>query len=126
MRLSPLAFAGLLLIATPLVSQAAPMTSTGQISVAQVVELVSRAGADPNARMTVIAYLAGVGEASGLMIAEAQKRGADPVQCSRAFNLDENVALAAVAAAAPDRDAWTETPATPIIIADMFKRAGCR
>jgi hypothetical protein len=126
MRLSPLAFAGLLLIATPLVAQAAPTTSWGQISVAQVVELVSRASADPNARMTVIAYLAGVGEASGLMLSEAQKRGADPVQCSRAFNLDDKLALAAVTAAAPDRDTWTETPATPIIIADMFKRAGCR
>lgn len=126
MHLSPLAFAGLLLIATPLVAQAAPTTRTGQISVAQVVELVSRADADPNARMTVIAYLAGVGEASGLMLSEAQKRGADPVQCSKPFNLDDKLALAAVTAAAPDRDTWAETPATLIIIADMFKRAGCR
>ncbi|MFK4810627.1 chlorophyllide reductase [Devosia sp. ZW T5_3] len=125
MRLSPLAFAGLLLIATPLITQAAPTTSTGQISVAQVVELSSRSGADPNARMTMIAYLAGVGEATGLMVGEAKQRGAS-VQCSRDFNLDENTALAAVAAAVPDRDKWTETPATPIIIADMFKRAGCR
>lgn len=125
MRLSPLAFAGLLLMATPLMAQAAPTTSTGQISVAQVVELSSRAGTDPNARMTMIAYLAGVGEATGLMVGEAKQRGAS-VQCTRDFNLDENTALAAVAAAVPDRDKWTETPATPIIIADMFKRAGCR
>ncbi|UXN73829.1 hypothetical protein N8D56_24695 [Devosia sp. A8/3-2] len=35
MRLSPLAFAGLLLITTPLIARAAPTTSTGQISVAR-------------------------------------------------------------------------------------------
>jgi hypothetical protein len=122
MRLSLLTF---VLAAAPLAAWAAPTTSSGQISVAQVVEMAARAGADPNARMTMIAYLAGVGEATGLMVSEAQKRGAEPVRCSNAFNLDENAALAAVTVAAPNRDKWTETPATPIIVADMFRRAGC-
>ena len=63
--------------------------------------MAARSGADPNARMTMIAYLTGVGEATGLMVSEAQKRGAEPVRCSNAFNLDENVALAAVTVAAP-------------------------
>lgn len=105
---------------------AAPSTSKGQISVAQVFEMVNRAQSDADARATVIAYLAGIGETTGLMVAEAQTRGAAPVQCSTSFNLDENVAVAALSAAAPDQSQWIETAATPIIIADMFGRAGCR
>lgn len=125
MRLISFSLAAFLLIAAPLATRAAPTTTTGQISVAQVVEMASRAGTDPNARMTVIAYLAGVGEATGLMVSEAQQRGARPVHCTSSFNLDENVALAALTVAAPDRERWSETPATPIIVADMFRRAGC-
>ena len=126
MRRSPFRLAALLLVAFPLAVQAAPTTSKGQISVAQVIEMATLANSDPNARMTVIAYLAGVGESTGLMVTEAQQRGAKPLTCSNAFNLDENVALAALTTAAPDRASWAETPATPIIIADMFRRAACR
>lgn len=88
--------------------------------------MVTRAKSDTGARTAVIAYLAGVGETTGLMMSEAQARGAMPVHCTNAFNLDENVAVAALSAAAPDQAQWTETAATPIIIADMFSRAGCR
>jgi hypothetical protein len=126
MRLLISALAALALLATAGTSQAAPSTSNGQISVAQVLEMVTLAKSDPAARTTVIAYLAGVGEATGLMMAEAQRRGADTVYCTNSFNLDENVAVAALSAAAPDQSTWTETAATPIIIADMFSRAGCR
>ncbi|WP_240232200.1 chlorophyllide reductase [Devosia lacusdianchii] len=125
MRLLPSAALTLLLLAVPTAAEAAPTTSKGQISVAQVVEMASRAGTDANARMTLIAYLAGVGETTGLMVSEAQQRGAKPVRCTNSFNLDENVALAALTVAAPDRERWSETPATPIIVADMFRRAGC-
>lgn len=107
-------------------AHAASSTSKGQISVAQVLEMITRAQSDAGARTTVIAYLAGVGEATGLMMSEAQARGAAPVHCSNAFNLDESVAVAALSAAAPDEAQWSETAATPIIIADMFNRAGCR
>jgi len=107
-------------------SQAAPTTSKGQISVAQVLEMVDLARSDPAARMTVIAYLAGVGETAGILLSEGQQRGATPMACARSFTLDESVAAAALRAAAPDQARWIETPATPIVIADLFARAGCR
>lgn len=107
-------------------SLAAPTTSKGQISVAQVLEMVDRAKSDPAARMTVIAYLAGVGETAGILLSQAQQRGGFPMTCRKSFTLDEGVALSALTAAAPDAASWAETPATPIVIADLFSRAGCR
>ena len=107
-------------------SLAAPTTSKGQISVAQVLEMADRAKSDPAARMTIIAYLAGVGETAGILLSEAQMRGAAPVTCRKSFTLDENVAVSALTAGAPDTASWAETPATPIVIADLFSRAGCR
>lgn len=126
MRLLLSCLATIALSLAPVATQAAASTSRGQISVAQVLEMVTLAQTDPAARTSVIAYLAGVGEATGLMMSEAQQRGAQPVHCTNSFNLDENVAVAALSAAAPNQSEWTETPATPIIIADMFSRAGCR
>lgn len=104
---------------------AAPTTSTGRISVTQVMEMVQRARGDATARNTVVAYLAGVGETAGLMVSEAVARGATPLKCTQSFNLSEDVALAALSAGAPDTASWAETPATPIILADLFARAGC-
>ena len=126
MRLLFPSLAAMALLLSPVPAQAASSTSKGQISVAQVLDMVTLAKSDPAARTTVIAYLAGVGEATGLMMSEAQQRGAEPMHCTNSFNLDENVAVAALSAAAPDQSAWSETAATPIIIADMFSRAGCR
>lgn len=105
---------------------ATPTTSKGQISVAQVLEMVDLAKSDPAARMTVIAYLAGVGETAGILLSEAQQRGAMPMSCSKSFNLDETVVASALTAAVPDQAGWAETAATPIVVADLFKRAGCR
>lgn len=115
----------LTMLAAP-ASQATPTTSKGQISVAQVLEMVDLAKSDPSARMTVIAYLAGVGETAGILLSEAQQRGAAPLACSKSFNLDETVVASALSAAVPDQALWGETPATPIVVADLFKRAGCR
>lgn len=126
MRLLFTALAAMALPLAPIGLQAASSTSKGQISVAQVLEMVTRAQSDPDARTTVIAYLAGVGEATGLLLSQAQQRGAEPLHCASSFNLDESVAVAALSAAAPDQAQWTETAATPIIVADMFSRAGCR
>jgi hypothetical protein len=126
MRLLLSCLATIALSLAPVTTQAAPSTNKGQISVAQVLEMITLAKADPAARTTVIAYLAGVGEATGLMMSEAQQRGVEPVHCTSSFSLDENVAVAALSAAAPNQSEWTETAATPIIIADMFSRAGCR
>ncbi len=113
----------LALSASPVV--AAPTTSSGRISVTQVMEMAQRARGDAAARDTVIAYLAGVGETAGLMVSEAVARGAAPIRCTASFTLSEETALSALAAGAPDTASWAETPATPIILADMFARAGC-
>lgn len=104
---------------------AAPTTSTGRISVTQVMEMMQRARNDATARNTVTAYLAGVGETAGLMVSTAVSRGAAPLKCTNSFALSEDVALAALSAGAPDTASWAETPATPIILADLFARAGC-
>ncbi len=112
------------LLALP--THAAPTTSTGRVSVTQVMEMVDLARTEPAARNAVIAYLAGIGETAGLMVSEAVARGATPLTCTRSFNLAEDVAVAALASAAPDRAAWGETAATPIILADLFARAGCK
>lgn len=126
-----LSFPALALLATGLAIiagtavKAAPTTSNGQISVAQVIEMVDLSKVDASARNAVIAYLAGVGEATGLLFAEGRNHGST-FNCSQTINLSEEVAVAALNAAAPDRSAWAETPATPIIIADMFARGGCK
>ena len=119
--------ATLLLLGTAIpTAQAAPTTDRGQISVAQVFEMISRAPSDAVARNTLNAYLAGVGEATGVLVSQAQQIGAAPVHCGQSFNLDQQLAVDALSAAVPDQDKWAQTPATPIIIADMFSRAGCR
>ncbi len=122
MRLLPLAL--LPLLAAPVL--AAPTTSTGRISVTQVMEMAERARTEPAARNTIIAYLAGLGETAGIMVSEAVARGAKPLACTGSFTLDETVAVAALTAAVPEQASWAETPATPILLADLFARAGCR
>ncbi len=112
------------LLALPI--HAAPTTSTGRVSITQVMEMVDLARTEPAARNAVIAYLAGIGETAGLMVSEAVARGATPLACTRNFNLAEDLAVAALASAEPDRTAWGETAATPIILADLFARAGCK
>lgn len=107
-------------------THAATTTSTGRVSVTQVMEIVDLARTEPAARNAVIAYLAGIGETAGLMVSEAVARGATPLTCTRSFNLAEDVAVAALTSGAPDRAAWGETAATPIILADLFARAGCK
>jgi hypothetical protein len=104
---------------------AAPTTSTGRISVSQVMEMAQRARSDAAARDTVIAYLAGIGETAGLVVSEAVARGATPLECTASFSLSEETAISALSAGAPDPSSWAETPATPIILADLFARAGC-
>jgi hypothetical protein len=121
------AFALLVLLAAGTTSaHAASTTQNGQVSVAQVMELAFRAQAEPEVRMTLIAYLWGLGEATGIVASEAEARSGLSMNCSGSFSLDTNAAIAALTAAAPERSNWTETAATPIIIEDMFRRANCR
>jgi hypothetical protein len=59
------------------------------------------------------------------MISHATAKGVAPSKCTGKLSLSEDSLLAALSAAAPDTASWAETPATPIILADLFARAGC-
>lgn len=82
-----------------------------------MVELIEKSDSDTAARNAAVAYLAGVGETVGIMIAEA---GA----CHTTLSLSSDAAIAAVSGI--DRAKWVETPATPLLVSDMLSRAGCR
>ncbi len=117
-----IAIAGSLALSAPLHAQ--PSTPHGQISVAQVKAMLDQAATNPTARQVLTAYLGGAGETAGWLIDAARDRGVLREPCKRPLSLDANQARAAIAggsSAAP-----TETPATPLIISDMLKRAGCR
>jgi hypothetical protein len=112
-------------LVVPFVAHALPSTATGQISVGQVMEMIEKAGTSPIARQTLIAYVAGVGEAAGAIV-DAIGNGSRTVSCRKSFSLDTGAVRAALEAGAPREDSWSQTPATPLIVADMVKRAGCR
>ncbi|MGY3134461.1 hypothetical protein ACVMIH_004649 [Bradyrhizobium sp. USDA 4503] len=112
------AICALLLLTTA--AHAQPSTSRGQISVAQVRAMLDQAATNPTARQALTAYLAGAGETTGWLLDAAH--GVPP--CARRLTLDAQQARDAIAGAATT--AATETPATPLIIRDMLKRAGCR
>lgn len=105
-------------------AHATPTTPTGAISVAQVVDLIQRAPKDNAARNAAMAYLAGVGEATGLLVAEAGQRSSVSLTCDRPLGMSSGAALAALSRA--DRAQWDKTAATPILVEDMLNRAGCR
>ena len=109
----------------PMIAHAAPTTSAGQISISQVIEMMQRSSTDTAARNMLIAYLAGVGETTGLLMAEGKARGVVAMACSHSFSLSQDNAVAALMAAAPDEATWPQTAATPLILADLITRAGC-
>ncbi|WP_371345945.1 hypothetical protein [Ancylobacter sp. IITR112] len=100
-----------------------PSTSTGAISIAQVVDLIQRAPNDNAARNAATAYLAGVGEATGVLVAEAGRRAAIGLTCARPLGMSSAAALAALSRI--DKGRWSQTAATPILVDDMLGRAGC-
>ena len=105
-------------------AQATPSTPTGAISIAQVVDLIQRSPQDNAARNAAMAYLAGVGETTGLMVAEARRRASVSISCQRPLGISSSAALAALSRA--DKATWGRTAATPILVEDMLTRAGCR
>ncbi|MCX5493679.1 chlorophyllide reductase [Kaistia dalseonensis] len=105
-------------------AQATPSTPTGAISVAQVVDLIRRSPTDNAARNAAMAYLAGVGEATGLLVAEAGRRSSVTITCARPLGISSTTALAALSRT--DKGTWDRTAATPIVVDDMLSRAGCR
>lgn len=105
-------------------AQAGPSTAKGEISVSQVVELIERAPTDNGARNAAMAYLAGVGESTGAMMAEIRQLAPEAIKCARPLAMSSPMALAALSGT--DKEKWDETAATPILVDDMLKRAGCR
>lgn len=118
------AIAAVVTLMAPFAAIALPSTAKGQISVGQVMEMIEKADTSPIARQTLVAYVAGVGEAAGVIVDTIGKGGSVP--CRSAFSLDTGSVRAALAAGAPSQGSWAQTPATPLIVADMVKRAGCR
>lgn len=104
-------------------AHATSSTPTGAISVAQVVELLQRAPKDNAARNAAMAYLAGVGEATGLLVAEAGRRASVRVSCAKPLGISDTDALAALSGV--DQGRRDKTAATPLLVDDMLRRAGC-
>lgn len=100
-------------------ASAAPSTSRGQISVAQVIEMLDKAPSDRVAQQVLTAYLAGVGEAAGIAI--DMGRGF----CAKTLNLTTDHVRQAISAAVGKTDV-AETSATPLIVRDMLARAKCK
>jgi hypothetical protein len=114
-------------VALPVLPHAAaalPSTEKGQISVDQVMQMIAKADTSAVARQVLVAYVAGVGETIGAVVETMGGKG--PVSCARPFSLDAVSLQATLRKGAPGEDSWSQTPATPIIVADMIKRAGCR
>ena len=103
---------------------ALPSTAKGQISVAQVMEMMAKADSSTVAKQVLVAYVAGVGESAGVVLDTMGKNA--PVSCRQAFSLDTASVRTALENGAPKQQSWAQTPETPLIVADMIKRAGCR
>lgn len=120
MLIRTLLFLALGLVTSFTSAQGAPSTSRGEISVAQVMEMLDKASKETTARQVLVAYLAAVGETAGTLIKIAGPRAS----CHGPLNLDGRVAHQALKAAARQGNT-TEVAATPLIVDDMIKRAGC-
>ncbi|WP_407528305.1 chlorophyllide reductase [Methylobacterium oryzisoli] len=101
-----------------------PSTAEGRISVAQVAAMLDEAPRNPTARQVLTAYLAGLGEATGALVQAARPRERTSGLCRTALGIDDGAARRVLAAV--DRERRAETPATPLLVADMLARAGCR
>ena len=106
-------------------ARAASSTSQGKISVTQVQSMLDQAATNATARQVMTAYLAGVGETAGVLMDQAKgKPPATRLSCKRRLALDD--ALVQAALARPNAvDNAAETPATPLIVSEMLKRAEC-
>ncbi|MBN9362417.1 MULTISPECIES: chlorophyllide reductase [unclassified Devosia] len=117
----------LLLIAAAAPAIAAtPSTSKGQISVAQVMEMLDRAGTDKQAGQLLYAYLGGVGESAGVLLNATDAKGKPYVTCSKPMGLDAGLVRDVLTNGAPNNKSWGETAATPLLVNALVSLAGCR
>ena len=99
--------------------------SSGNITIAQVMDAVDNAPRHDHARQVLTAYLSGIGETTGVLFRQARDSGLAPLGCGGSMSLSWDGVASALRAGAPDVSEWQTTPATPIIVADMLARAGC-
>ncbi|CAN7716291.1 hypothetical protein LJR220_007092 [Bradyrhizobium sp. LjRoot220] len=84
----------------------------------------SRGRDQPGGSAGLTAYRAGAGETAGWLHDAVAEQGLPLPSCTRRLSLDDKSARQALQASAPGPAA--ETAATPLIVRDMLKRAGCR
>lgn len=81
---------------------------------------------NPIARQVLTAYLSGAGETAGWLVDAATGQGLLQHSCARRLSLDDKTARQALEGSAVNASLSAETAATPLIVRDMLKRAGCR
>jgi len=99
--------------------------SSGNITIAQVMDAMDNAPRHEDARQLLTAYLSGIGETTGVLLRQARHGSLPPLDCNGSMSLSWDGVASALKASAPDVSQWQTTPATPIIVADMLARAGC-
>ncbi|MCV0398113.1 MAG: chlorophyllide reductase [Rhizobiaceae bacterium] len=119
----PVAFTIAALAVSSPAADAAQATSRGEISVAQVTELLDRAPANDDARQVLTIYLTGVGETAGFLLDAADASAV--AGCRASLSLSPAAVRRALAGSSGGQRA-VETAATPLILRDMLRRAGCR
>ena len=115
--------AAVILAILPLPAQA--QQSSGNITIAQVMDAMDNAPRHDHARQVLTAYLSGIGETTGVLFRQARDSGLAPSGCQGSMSLSWDSVASALRAGAPDVSEWQTTSATPIIVADMLTRAGC-
>ncbi|KQW86004.1 hypothetical protein ASC89_02770 [Devosia sp. Root413D1] len=123
-RLSLLAL--LLVAVTAPAIAATSSTSKGQISVAQVMQMLDRAGSDQHAGQLLQAYLGGVGESAGVLLNATDAKGKPYVSCSKPMALNAGLVRDVLANGAPNAESWGETAATPLLVNALVSMADCR
>lgn len=112
-------------VAAPAIA-ATSSTSNGQISVAQVMQMLDRADGDKQAGQLLQAYLGGLGESAGVLLNATDAKGKPYVTCSKPMSLNSGMVRDVLANGAPDKQNWGETAATPLLVNALVSMAGCR
>ncbi|QND51340.1 chlorophyllide reductase [Phyllobacterium sp. 628] len=106
-------------------SFAAASTAKGEISIIQVMAMLDQAPSNPAANQVLTAYLGGIGETVGVMVDLAAKPEGSPLTaCRTRIALDVKSVRRALET--QPKSQWQQMAATPLIVRDMIKRAGCR
>lgn len=107
----------LVIVAATGTAQAQSDQAGATLSVAQVVQMLDQAPRNPVAHQVLVAYLAGVGEAAGVMIDMAK------TPCKQPLSLSAEDVKRVMASVSVGKSAATS--ATPLIVCEMIARARC-